>query len=529
MTSLELGTLYRDLKTLGFQNKPALFYNLSPAELLEHAAQSREGLFTDSGSFMVDTSPYTGRSPKDKYFVDHNNPDLWLGEDGHKMSPEDMTQIKSKVLNYLEGQTLFVRDVYVGAHPDFRVPIRVITDTAWQNLAACNLFIARNESIPFPDPAFTLLVATGFEAVPEIDHTRSKPFIILDLENKLVLIGASKYAGEIKKSVFTLMNYLMPKRNVLSLHCSANQGKGGDVALFFGLSGTGKTTLSSDQNRDLIGDDEHGWSDEGIFNFEGGCYAKTIRLNAAYEPLVWSAIHQFQAILENVPLDEKRHPDFNDNSITENTRSAYPLRFIPNHVEKGFGGHPKHIFLLTADAFGVLPPLARLSTDQALYYFISGFTSKLAGTERGLGQEPQATFSACFGAPFLPLHPGVYARLLGERLKKHATRVWLLNTGWTGGGYGVGERISLPYTRSLINAVLRNSLNNVPTFHHDVFNLDIPKCVEDIPGELLDPKNGWVDKELYTQTALKLAQLFRENFEHYADLMPESVRASGPR
>lgn len=506
-----------------------VYYNLTPAELIEFATKNHEGEFSCTGAFVVNNTPYTGRSPNDKYFVDYGDSDLWLADGSKFMLPEDYSSLKRKILEFLKSKPVFIRDVYAGAHPNYRISIRVISDLAWQNVAAANLFIERIADYPLKDPDFTIIVATGFEADPILDHTRSKAFIIINLEEKFVLIGASKYVGEIKKSVFTLMNYLMPKRDVLSLHCSANMGKDSDVALFFGLSGTGKTTLSSDQDRLLIGDDEHGWGDDGVFNFEGGCYAKTIRLNPSFEPLVYSAINRFQAIIEDVPLDKNRRPDFDDNSITENTRAAYPLRFIPNHIEKGFGGHPKHIFLLTADAFGVLPPLAKLNTDQALYYFISGYTSKLAGTERGLGQEPEATFSACFGAPFLPLNPGVYAKLLGERLQKFATHVWLLNTGWTGGGFGVGNRISLPYTRAMIKSVLNDELNDVKTFHDPIFNLEVPLEISGVQSEILNPENGWSDKEEYEQTAIKLAERFKDNFKKYENLMSAKVKKAGPQ
>ena len=527
--SLERKALISDLHSIGFTGNPVIFYNLTPAELVETASRRSEGLFAYSGAFVVNTSPYTGRSPKDKYIVDYGDDEIWLGEGTQLMPEKTFNRLKTRMLGYLSKQTLFVRDIYAGAHPNFHVPIRIITDLAWHNLAVSSLFITKQDQYPYANPEFTVVVATGFEADPEFDGTRSKPFIILDFKQNIVLIGASKYAGEIKKSVFTIMNYIMPKRDVLSLHCSANQGDMGDVALFFGLSGTGKTTLSSDPNRFLIGDDEHGWCNEGIFNFEGGCYAKTIRLNPKLEPLVWDAVHRFQAILENVPLNKQREPDFESNSITENTRSAYPLHFIPNFVSQGYSGHPRHIFLLTADAFGVLPPLAKLSNEQALYYFISGYTSKLAGTERGLGQEPEATFSACFGAPFLPLHPGLYANMLGQRLETYHTQVWLLNTGWTGGGFGVGQRISLSDTRAMINAVLNNSLNDVPTINHPIFNLNIPERVEGIQSELLNPENGWEDKQAYQENAIILANRFKSNFQHYQDLLSDDVLNSGPR
>ena len=517
------------LKMIGFTTSDEVLYNLNAPELLEYAVKFEEGLFTKSGAFVVNTVPYTGRSPEDKYIVDDGDEEVWLAEGTRYISRDTFNQIKLKLIDYLQKRPMFVRDVFAGAHPSYQVPVRIVTEHAWQNLVACNLFISNSEQQHFQEPGFTLIAASGFEANPEIYGTRSKAFIILDLQQKLVLIGRSKYAGEIKKSIFTLMNYIMPKRDVLSLHCSANLGEKGDVALFFGLSGTGKTTLSSDPTRSLIGDDEHGWSDKGVFNFEGGCYAKTIRLDADLEPLVWNASQRFQTVLENVPLNNQREPDFSDNRYTENTRAAYPLHFIPNYVKSGYGGHPKHIFLLTADAFGVLPPLARLSPDQALYYFLSGYTSKLAGTERGLGQEPEATFSACFGDPFLPLHPSVYANLLGERLEKFGTHVWLLNTGWTGGPYGVGHRIALPVTRSMIKAVLSNSLNDTPTINDEIFNLEIPKEISDISIETLCPEKSWVDKAGYKETARMLANRFKQNFEQYKTHVANEVLSSGPR
>jgi phosphoenolpyruvate carboxykinase (ATP) len=445
------------------------------------------------------------------------------------MDNKTYAAIKAKMMAHIQQQPLYVRDMRAGADPDQTLKIRIISDLAWHNLTASNMFIPLAEDTPVVDPDLTVVVATSFAADPTIYGVRSPTFIIMNFEEKLVLIGTTRYAGEIKKSVFTFMNYVMPKHGVLSLHCSANMGAAGDVALFFGLSGTGKTTLSSDTQRRLIGDDEHGWNERGVFNFEGGCYAKTIRINPDFEPLVWSAINRFGCLLENVPLDAQRQPDFDSSAITENTRASYPLDFIPNYEPSGQGGHPKHIFLLTADAFGVLPPLAKLTIEQAMYYFLSGYTSKLAGTERGLGDKPEATFSACFGAPFLPLKPSIYANLLAEKLAQHQTHVWLLNTGWSGGGYGVGKRIALPLTRAMISAVLSDRLNNVETHRHPIFNLDIPNDVEGVPQNVLNPELAWTDQAAYQQEALQLAQRFAENFTKYEKTVPLQVSAAGPR
>lgn len=390
------------------------------------------------------------------------------------------------------------------------------------------LRIRDRKLLPGFQPEFTVFAMPKFLGNPELDELNSETFILVNFTRKIVLIGGTYYAGEIKKSVFTVLNFLLPQKKVLSMHCSANVGKKGDTALFFGLSGTGKTTLSADPNRALVGDDEHGWSDDGIFNFEGGCYAKTIRLNPKYEPLVWSAINRFGSLLENVPLDENNHPNFDDNSITENTRASYPLTFISNHEPSGTGGHPKNIFFLTADAFGVMPPLAKLSKEQAMFYFLSGYTSKLAGTERGLGNKPEATFSTCFGAPFLPLKPTIYARLLAERLEKHGTNVWLLNTGWSGGGFGVGERIALPLTRAMISAVLNGDLDNVATHLHPIFNIEIPDNVPGVPTEVLNPEMSWQNQALYKKEAEELAKKFVDNFKKYlSDVGPE-VPLAGP-
>jgi len=519
--------LRAELTKLGLGDVQKVKYNLNIPELVTESLVNGEGKLADTGALVVNTSPYTGRSPNDKYLVGNGDPDLWFASGTEPMTSENFKQLKKKITNTLQNGTIYVRDVLAGADPENTVRLRVITDLAWQSMASSNMFIANSSEEPHIDPDFTLLVSSRFAGDPDVDGLRSPAVVAMDFNEKLVLIGNTRYAGEIKKSVFTLMNYVLPKRAILSLHCSANIGEKGDVALFFGLSGTGKTTLSSDESRALIGDDEHGWSDNGIFNFEGGCYAKTIRLNPKYEPLVWSAINRFGALLENVPLDENNQPDFDDNSITENTRASYPLTFISNYAPGSMGGQPKNIFFLTADAFGVMPPLARLTKEQAMFYFLSGYTSKLAGTERGV-TKPEATFSTCFGAPFLPLKPTVYAKLLAEKLEQHGTHVWLLNTGWSGGGFGVGERIKLPLTRAMISAVLKGQLDDVPTHIHPIFNIAIPNEVPGVPDKVLNPELSWQDRGKYDLEARALAQKFVENFKKYEDNVGPEVLASGP-
>ena len=519
--------LRAELTKLSLGDVQEVKYNLNIPELVTESLVNGEGKLADTGALVVNTSPYTGRSPNDKYLVENGDPDLWFASGTEPMTSENFKQLKKKITNTLQNGTIYVRDVLAGADPENTVRLRVITDLAWQSMASSNMFIANTSGEPHIDPDFTLLVSSRFAADPAVDGLRSPAVVAMDFDEKLVLVGNTRYAGEIKKSVFTLMNYVLPKRDILSLHCSANIGEKGDVALFFGLSGTGKTTLSSDESRALIGDDEHGWSDNGIFNFEGGCYAKTIRLNPKYEPLVWSAINRFGALLENVPLDENNQPDFDDNSITENTRASYPLTFISNYAPGSMGGQPKNIFFLTADAFGVMPPLARLTKEQAMFYFLSGYTSKLAGTERGV-TKPEATFSTCFGAPFLPLKPTVYAKLLAEKLEQHGTHVWLLNTGWSGGGFGVGERIKLPLTRAMIGAVLKGELNDVPTHVHPIFNIAIPNEVPGVPDKVLNPELSWQDREQYDLEARALAQKFVDNFKKYEDNVGPEVLATGP-
>jgi len=515
---MDIGTQIKSwlIKT-GFSDNQRFFYDLTPSDLLEAAVKLNEGLFSDSGAYVVNTTPYTGRSPKDKYIVDHQDQTIWLGAGTRLISPSVFTAIKSKVIAFLGNKNIFIKDVLAGSHPKYQTSIRIITENAWQNLFAENLFIRSGPLQINHIPDYTLISAPGFEANPDVDQLTSKAFIIVDFVEQIILIGGTKYAGEIKKSVFTLMNYILPQENVLPLHCSANLGSTGEVALFFGLSGTGKTTLSSDQNRFLIGDDEHGWSDDGIFNFEGGCYAKTIKLNQTLEPLVWSAVHKFGTIIENVPLSSDRKPNFNSNEITENTRAAYPLEFIDNYIPEGYAGHPRHIFLLTADAFGVLPPLAKLSIDQSLFYFINGYTSKLAGTEKGLGLAPEATFSPCFGAPFLPLHPKVYAKLLKEKISFHKTEVWLLNTGWVGGPYGIGKRIPLPYTRAMIDAVLTKKLSEATYIKEPIFGLDIPRSVSDVPERILFPESSWDNRKEYRERARILSDRFTDNYAQFEE------------
>lgn len=518
-----------ELEKIGLKGLSDIRYNVDRASLVTQAILDGEGVLTDSGALVVNTSPFTGRSPNDKYMIDNGDPDLWFASGTESLTDEQFSNLQTKLTKKMSSQRLYIRDMFAGADPEHRARVRIITDLAWQNLAASNMFIETTSTEPHIDPDFTILASSQFSADPQSDGLRSPAMVILNFDAKQVLIGTTRYAGEIKKSVFTFMNYLLPKRGILPLHCSANKGADGNVALFFGLSGTGKTTLSSDPARALIGDDEHGWSDNGMFNFEGGCYAKTIRINPRFEPLVWSAINRFGCLIENVPLDEHHHPDFDSSEITENTRASYPLEFIANYEPTGMGGHPNHIFFLTADAFGVMPPLAKLSNAQAMYYFLSGYTSKLAGTERGLGDKPQATFSTCFGAPFLPLKPTVYAKLLSERLTKHNTQVWLLNTGWSGGGFGTGERISLPLTRAMISAVLSGALDHVETHTHPIFRVEIPNEVPGVPNQVLNPELSWSDPQAYENEALQLAQKFAQNFVKYHDSVSEEVTQAGPR
>jgi phosphoenolpyruvate carboxykinase (ATP) len=521
------------LENQGLRNLRRAYWNLKAPLLVEQIITRQEGTIGDSGPILVNTGKHTGRSPNDKFIVQRGLPGeekIWWGKVNQPLSGEKFDALFLKVVSYLQGRDVFVQDLAAGAHPSFRLPIRIITEQAWPNLFAQNLFIRTTEEEQRTQiPEFTVIQVPNFLADPEIDGTNSSIFIVVDFHRRLVLIGGSSYAGEIKKSIFTVMNYLMPQAGVLPMHCSANIGAQNDVSLFFGLSGTGKTTLSSDPERRLIGDDEHGWGDVGVFNFEGGCYAKTIRLDPRYEPIIWEATHRFGAVLENVVFNaDTGLMDFDDESHTENTRGAYPIHFVPNHVPEGFGGQPTNVFFLTADAFGVLPPISRLSPEQAMYYFLSGYTSKLAGTEKGLGSEPQATFSTCFGAPFLPLNPSVYAGMLGERIQKHHAKVWLINTGWTGGPYGIGTRFKLPYTRSIIRAALTGEFDRID-FHSDhFFGLMIPDHCPDVPADVLNPQSTWKDGDAYEQEAKRLLQKFKQNFETLRSCVSSEIMANSP-
>ncbi|MBI4455560.1 MAG: phosphoenolpyruvate carboxykinase (ATP) [Acidobacteria bacterium] len=494
-----------------------VFRNLSPSALAEDSIRSGQGSLSGRGAISVLTGKYTGRSPKDKFIVEEETTreDIWWGEINYPIRPEAFEGLAGKMLVYLEPREVFVFDGFAGADPNYRLAVRFINEFSWQNLFVHQLFIRPTaDELHNYRPEFTVICAPGFQAIPEVDDTRSEAFIIVNLREKLVLIGGTHYAGEMKKSIFTVMNFLMPQRGVMPMHCSANVGKNGDVALFFGLSGTGKTTLSADPGRSLVGDDEHGWSPDGIFNFEGGCYAKCIGLSREHEPQIWEAI-RFGSVLENVMVDETtREADYNSAKYTENTRAAYPIDFIPGARIPGVARHPSTIVFLAADAFGVLPPISKLSYDEAMFYFLNGYTSKLAGTERGV-TEPEVTFSTCFGAPFLPLHPSCYAEMLGERIRRHKSHVYLLNTGWTGGSYGEGQRMKLPYTRAMVTAALNGDLETVAFDRDPVFDLMIPTECPNVPSEILTPRNTWKDKVAFDAKAKELAARFAKNFEKY--------------
>lgn len=516
----------------GIRKHGALFWNLNPVELVEHAIRRGEGILVDGGPFNAVTSPHTGRSPQDRFIV--REP----GSEGHvdwgkvnmPFDPENYDRLRAEVLESYNGQDLYVRDSWVGADPAYRLGVRLITPNAWHNLFAFNMFRRPDDhELGEFDPGFTIIHAPELQADPARHGTRTSTFILIHFGRREVLIGGTRYAGELKKSVFGLLNYLLPtEHGVLSMHCSANVGANGDTALFFGLSGTGKTTLSADPERALIGDDEHGWSDDGIFNFEGGCYAKAIKLSRAGEPEIYATTRMFGTVLENCVVDDERRVDFDDQSITENTRVSYPLHYIENHVPSARGEHPKNVVFLTADAYGVLPPISKLTAEQAMYYFLSGYTAKVAGTERGV-KEPQPTFSACFGAVFLPLHPTVYAEMLGKKLQEHGATVWLVNTGWTGGPYGVGHRMNLAHTRTMVRAALAGKLDGVPTTTVPFFGLAVPNEVPGVPGEVLVPRNTWADGAAFDQQARTLATAFADNFKRFEDKVPDAVKAAGPK
>jgi phosphoenolpyruvate carboxykinase (ATP) len=507
-----------------------LHRNLSVPSLIEIAIYRKEGNLSSTGAFSVKTGKFTGRSPDDKYIVDdeytHNSVD-W-GKVNHSISEENFEKIFTRIKKYIEGKDFFVFDGYVGADKNSQLPIRVITDKAWHTLFATQIFIRPTpRELESHEPEFTLLSVNDFRAIPELEGTRTETFIIINFKKRIVLLGSTSYAGEIKKAMFSVMNYILPTKGIFPMHCSANVGNNGDTALFFGLSGTGKTTLSADRYRHLIGDDEHGWSDEGIFNFEGGCYAKCINLKKENERQIWEAI-RFGSVMENVILNsDTREPDFADGSLTENTRVVYPLDFIPGAIIPSIAGHPNVIIFLTADAFGVMPPIAKLTKEGAMYHFMSGYTSKLAGTERGI-TEPKETFSQCFGAPFMPLHAREYAKMLGQKITKHNTRVYLINTGWSGGPYGVGKRMDLRYTRAMVTAALNGELEKARFKHDDIFNFDIPTSCTGVPSEILDPRNTWSDKNKYELSANRLAALFVKNFQKFGEVSDE-IRNAGPK
>lgn len=511
-------------------NPSKVYRNLSVTNLVEIAVQKNEGIVTSTGSLSVKTGKYTGRSPDDRYIVydDETHENVDWGKINHQFPSGKFDKIFEKMKKYVEGKELFVFDGFAGADLENRLPIRIFTDHAWQSLFARQLFVRPSSAeLETHDPEFTVMSLNDFEAIPEVDGTNSNVFILINLSKKLVLICGTSYAGEIKKSIFSVMNYILPARGVFPMHCSANIGKDGDTSLFFGLSGTGKTSLSADPNRMLIGDDEHGWSDKGTFNFEGGCYAKCINLNEEAEPQIWNAIKS-GAVLENVVIEKQTlKPDFNDSRLTENTRAAYPLEYIPGAVIPSVGEHPKVVVFLTADARGVLPPVSKLTKEGAMFHFMSGYTSKLAGTERGI-KEPKAVFSECFAAPFMPRHASVYAKMLGEKIIKHNTVVYLINTGWSGGPYGVGDRIKIQYSRAMVTAALTGALDIVKYTHNDLFNLDIPTECPNVPSEILDPKNTWIDKDSYDLSARKLAQMFIDNFEKFKNVS-QDIKNAGPK
>ncbi len=514
-----------DLSYLGF-GQTAVPININKIRLIEEAIHNKEGRLTDTGALSVNTGKYTGRSPEDRFIVDNaaSHDIVEWGEVNKPFDQDKFDKLYKKVIDYLNPKHLYVYDGFAGADRVYRMPLRVVTDKAYQNLFVNNLFITppMNQGI---HPEFTVIAAPFFKCVPEVDGTNSEAAVIIDFDKRVVLVVGTQYCGEIKKSIFSIMNYRLPRYNVLPMHCSANMSDDGRTALFFGLSGTGKTTLSADPNRRLIGDDEHGWSENGVFNFEGGCYAKCINLKRELEPEIWDAI-KTGAVVENVVYDEEGHADFDDTTFTENTRVGYPLNYISNAVIPSVGNNPDTIIFLTADAFGVLPPISKLEKNQAMFHFVSGYTSKLAGTERGV-TEPETTFSTCFGAPFLPLPAGQYADLLGKKIEENDCDVYLVNTGWIGGKYGTGERIKLPYTRAMVNAAVNGKLKDVKYVHDDIFNVDVPTSCPGVPSEILNAREQWKDKDEYDKTAKELAQAFIDNIQKY-DNLSEEIKSAGP-
>jgi phosphoenolpyruvate carboxykinase (ATP) len=520
------------LSRQGLAPRGEVRWNLIAPELFKDAARRDEGEFAEMGPFVAITAPHTGRSPNDKFVVKEpaSEKDVDWGAINQPISPEKYQLLLGDLRSYLnDSDEIFVEDLYCGADPAYRLSVRYVSPNAWHMAFVRNMFIRpeRTDLATF-DPNFTVLHAPEFQADPTRHGTRTSTFIVLNLAERTILIGGTRYAGELKKSMFTVMNYLLPKQGVLSMHCSANIGKAGDTVLFFGLSGTGKTTLSTDPNRALIGDDEHGWSEDGVFNFEGGCYAKVINLSPETEPDIYQTTQMFGTVLENVVLDPAtKRVRFADQSITENTRASYPLNYIRNHVESGRGGHPRNVVFLTADAFGVLPPIAKLTPEQAMYYFLSGYTAKVAGTERGV-KEPQPTFSACFGAAFLVWHPTKYAKMLGNLLSAHKANVWLINTGWSGGPYGIGKRMKLAHTRAMVHAALAGELDGVKTDTDPVFGLAVPSEIKGVPSKVLNPRSTWPDPAAYDAQAKNLARMFRENFEKFGSV-DSATKNAGPK
>ena len=520
------------LAALGMTNVGNVYHNMSTPALYEEAVRRREGWVAHLGPLVVRTGKYTGRSAEDKFVVRDATSEgtVWWGKYNQPIEPDRFESLKRRMQAYMQGRDVFIQDCCAGADTEYRLRVRVITEHAWHNMFARNMFLPEfdTDTIEHCQPELTVLQCPDFEAIPEIDGTNSEVFILVNLAERLVMIGGTSYAGEIKKSVFSVMNYFLPERGVLPMHCSATVGEAGDTAVFFGLSGTGKTTLSADPLRKLIGDDEHGWSERGVFNFEGGCYAKVIKLNPQAEPEIYATTRMFGTILENVAMNfDTRRLLFDDDSLTENTRASYPITHLPNIVPNGLGGPPNNVIMLTADAFGVLPPIALLTPEQAMYYFISGYTAKVAGTERGV-TEPTATFSPCFGAPFMTRHPMTYAQLFGRYLADTEARTWLVNTGWTGGPCGVGSRISIKYSRAVIEAALNGALDKVDRRVDPVFGFEVPTLCPGLPDEVLDPSATWADKNAFARAARDLAQRFANNFTQYADQAGRDIAESGP-
>ncbi len=522
------------LSNYGFRNLHNVYWNLPAEALYEEIVFRGEGKITLNGAVSVDTGRHTARAANDKFVVKEADSEgnIWWGEYNRPCTVEKFNAMYQRMQGYLQGRDLFVRDCYAGGDPNYRLPVRIITEYAWHSLFARNMFIQAetNDELRKFIPDFTVLALPEFKAAEEIDATNSPTFIMLNFDQRLCIIGNSGYGGEIKKAIFTVLNYLLPLEGTMTMHCSANVGDDGDSALFFGLSGTGKTTLSADPSRKLVGDDEHGWSDEGIFNFEGGCYAKVIALSPTAEPQIYACTNKFGTVLENVIFDPvTRRLDLDDEVLTENTRAAYPLDFIDNAVPEKMAGHPKNIIMLTCDASGVMPPIARLTPEQAMYHFISGYTSKVAGTEIGLSTEPEQTFSACFGAPFMVHHPYKYAEMLKNKIKKHGSSCWLVNTGWTGGPYGIGKRMSIHHTRALLNAALSGELHNVEFRVDPVFGFEVPRTCGDVPPKVLEPAKTWEDPVAYEEKYVQLASLFIENFKKFRDGTPQEVVDAGPK